>query len=378
MGLLLPGFGSFGGGITCNENSNPIVEDCLITENTATCPLPFGELGGGGGGGISISASSPVISNSTISLNYSQTEGGGIHVGNGTPIINNCIINENSSYYDGGGISTDANLTLRRCVISGNSTQITGGGMKSGWYDNSVIENCTFYGNSASSHGGGISCSRSSVEVINSIVEGNSGNGGAYFYQSPDAFFAYCDFHNNEGGNFTGSGMPHFLGQIVTTNANGDSCDTYFNIFLDPMFVDTLAEDYHLLANSHCIDAGDPESPLDPDSTIADIGAFYYHQSAWIRRPGNPVQPFAYYLLQNYPNPFNLSTRLGFILPVASEVKLRVYDITGRVITTMLNGWQQSGSHEVTFSGVNLASGVYFYRLEAGEYSEVHRMILLK
>ncbi len=61
-------------------------------------------------------------------------------------------------------------------------------------------------------------------------------------------------------------------------NANGDSCDVYNNIQMNPCFVDTANGDYHLTVNSPCIDAGDPDSPLDPDGTIADMGAFYYDQ----------------------------------------------------------------------------------------------------
>jgi hypothetical protein len=108
-------------------------------------------------------------------------------------------------------------------------------------------------------------------------LEGNIGGGGIYIEDSPDASITYGDFYNNEGGNFTGI-PPAYLGEIDTVNANGDSCDTYFNIFLDPVFVDSA--DFHLQVGSPCIDAGDPTSPLDPDSTIADIGAYYFHQNS--------------------------------------------------------------------------------------------------
>ncbi|MBL7192058.1 hypothetical protein ISS30_10210 [bacterium] len=69
-----------------------------------------------------------------------------------------------------------------------------------------------------------------------------------------------------------------------SVNANGDSCDAFFNIFEDPLFYSTFGDSaFYLTENSPCIDAGDPESPLDPDSTIADIGAIYYNKApAWI------------------------------------------------------------------------------------------------
>lgn len=82
--------------------------------------------------------------------------------------------------------------------------------------------------------------------------------------------------------------LPPDIGVPITTNANGDSCDTYFNISMDPLFQG--AEDYHLTAGSPCVDAGDPDSLyIDPDGTIADMGAFPHHQGS----PGPPVIDFA-------------------------------------------------------------------------------------
>jgi hypothetical protein len=75
---------------------------------------------------------------------------------------------------------------------------------------------------------------------------------------------------------FSGN-IPSGLGQFTTTNANGDSCDVYKNIYLDPLFTNPWNNDFHLQATSPCIDAGDPNSPLDPDNSISDMGAFYYH-----------------------------------------------------------------------------------------------------
>ena len=82
-------------------------------------------------------------------------------------------------------------------------------------------------------------------------------------------------FYNNTGGNFVNQ-VPPGLGTITTTNANGDPCDQYYNIFLDPMFVGPLLDQspYELTPGSPCIDAGDPSSPLDPDGSIADMGAY--------------------------------------------------------------------------------------------------------
>lgn len=86
----------------------------------------------------------------------------------------------------------------------------------------------------------------------------------------------------------------------------------------------------------------------------------------------------SFYLFQNYPNPFNPSTNISFTLPRASEAQLRVYDITGRLVVELLNEKRNSGSHSVTFDASALSSGVYFYRLEAGEFQSTQKMTLIK
>ena len=81
---------------------------------------------------------------------------------------------------------------------------------------------------------------------------------------------------------------------------------------------------------------------------------------------------------QNYPNPFNPMTRISYTLPVRTSVKLRVYDLLAQVIAELVNGIQEAGRYEVTFDGSNLPSGAYFYKLEAGSYIEVKKLLLVK
>jgi hypothetical protein len=88
--------------------------------------------------------------------------------------------------------------------------------------------------------------------------------------------------------------------------------------------------------------------------------------------------PRNFVLLGNYPNPFNPITTLIFSLPRASRVQLEVFDITGRHVATLVDGWQDAGTHQITFNGSNLASGIYFYEMSAGNYRAVRKAILLK
>jgi len=93
----------------------------------------------------------------------------------------------------------------------------------------------------------------------------------------------------------------------------------------------------------------------------------------------SPAQlPGAFVLCQNYPNPFNPTTTIRFELPQSSHVVLTVYDALGRRVSTLACGMQEAGYHEVVFDGSNLASGVYFYRLEAGSFVQTKTLIILR
>lgn len=83
-------------------------------------------------------------------------------------------------------------------------------------------------------------------------------------------------------------------------------------------------------------------------------------------------------LEQNYPNPFNPSTTLRYSIPAAANTKLTVYDGTGREIAVLVNQWQSEGSHSIDFNGSGLSSGIYFYRLNSGSFSQTKKLILLK
>ncbi len=88
--------------------------------------------------------------------------------------------------------------------------------------------------------------------------------------------------------------------------------------------------------------------------------------------------PLGYTLSQNYPNPFNPSTRIAFSVPKTTRVRLNILDALGREVALLANGEKTAGVYELQWEAGNLPSGIYFYRLQAGEYRETKRMILLK
>ena len=96
-----------------------------------------------------------------------------------------------------------------------------------------------------------------------------------------------------------------------------------------------------------------------------------------IKQIGNTI-PAEFSLSQNYPNPFNPVTKIKYQLAKSSDVILVVYDILGREVTTLVNEKQDAGYYQVECNAINFASGVYFYKLTAGDFSETKKMVLLK
>jgi hypothetical protein len=103
-------------------------------------------------------------------------------------------------------------------------------------------------------------------------------------------------------------------------------------------------------------------SPEEPDEVIAT----------------NNIIPGKYVLFQNYPNPFNPSTTFRYSIPSESKVIIKVYDLLGKEIETLVNEEKPTGTYEVSWNAGKLSSGVYFYRMQAGNYSSVKKMILFK
>ncbi len=100
-------------------------------------------------------------------------------------------------------------------------------------------------------------------------------------------------------------------------------------------------------------------------------------------RKGSDHVPHGFNLSQNYPNPFNPTTAISYQLSAISQVSLKVYDILGREVKTLVDGKEAPGEHMVEFNGSRLASGVYFYRLivaanNGKRYVSVRKMLELK
>lgn len=348
-----------------------------------------------------------IASNSTYSL-LGSTKGGGIACYFSDPIIRNNIIVYNQTKYPTTIASFDA----------------FGGGIAVFWYIDywqsdfpvcedpynlvSVIENNTIAYNNDKKAGGGVAFRSVGARLKNNIIGCNFANEQnnkqikiEYKEVSEDkARTVYVDYCNVEGDCEELSKFHKAVGNI--------------NIF--PEFKDE--ENWYLKKElSPCIDNGDPNekykdlaNPQYIDqayfpalgSLRNDIGAFGGPYSKWAEmgKPTNIKNKSTllmdnFYLSQNFPNPFNPSTIIKYQIPhpsaggVKSEkanVKLVVYDILGRVVTTLVNEKQKPGSYEIDFDGSELTSGIYLYRLRAGDpasstgqvFVETKKMILIK
>jgi hypothetical protein len=110
-------------------------------------------------------------------------------------------------------------------------------------------------------------------------------------------------------------------------------------------------------------------------STGYDYATIKYSDMVGITPISNGI-PYGFSLGQNYPNPFNPSTNVNFDLPVSSYVTVKVYNIEGKEVLTPLNEFVAAGSYNLTIDAGKISSGVYFYKLIAGSFSETKRMVL--
>lgn len=94
--------------------------------------------------------------------------------------------------------------------------------------------------------------------------------------------------------------------------------------------------------------------------------------------PIEGTKPAAYALQGNFPNPFNPTTQFRYEMPTANFVTLKVVDLSGRLVATLVDGWKEAGSHVAAFDGTGLASGIYIYQLRAGKFVANGKMVLMK
>jgi hypothetical protein len=297
--------------------------------------------------------------------------GGGIRAGDGNPQILNNIIAQNKGQYGGSGIVLNwTGAILRNNIFVKNSGGHDDGGGAL-WVNHDgpaqkIIENNTFADNQLLA----VYVWQGPLTIRNSIFWGN--NSPQITVRSGGLTVIYSDVQ----GGYTGQG----------------------NINLDPMLIDT---NYSLQSGSPCVDAGDSAAVfLDVEDPVSlgnalwpsrgrlrnDIGAYGGPGAA--RFPNfnlitgvevlQTLRPSEFRLEQNYPNPFNPSTNIKFNLPFKTFVTLKIFDLVGREVAILANENKSPGSHTIQWNAVNMPSGIYFYKLQTGQYCETKKLVLIK
>ncbi len=379
--------GNSGGGVACVAYSHSMIINNSI----------YGNLAYSCGGGIVVKLhSNPFIEENEIIGNYAVYNGGGIYCSNSDPFINKNFVSSNTAQ-SGGGI-----LCYYNCVseiinnsIVGNEASAIGGGFYSYHNSDFIFKNNIIAENSSISPGGGIVSSLSSFVISNNTIINNTADssGGCFIIDSSNVIFNNCILWDNGAQ------------EIVLEDGSSTEvqyCDVQGgwpgegNISEDPIFVTGSLSDYHLSPDSPCKDAGnpdsqynDPEDPMNPGFALwpalgtvrNDMGAYGGGgASGWlgvVEEEKSPL-PTGYNLSQNYPNPFNAVTTISYSLPTDSHISLMVFNVQGCVVTQLINGWRPSGTHEISFDAEGLSSGVYIYRLEAGQFTASGKMVLMK
>ncbi len=383
----VPTYHSGAGGLGCGyegSHSNIIVESNKITHNSVFSYSNDTDVPTAFGGGVCILGIDGRFTKNEVSHNELWVNSDKFGSGAGIVIqlvpesfiIEGNIIRENAvmrgGCYGGGFcIWATASISLINNIIDGNSAS-KGGGFQIGVNSTVELINNTIINNQAAVSGGGIHLTNSSkVYLMNTIMWANQAptNAGIQIIAGT-VQGVYSDIQ----GGWTGAG----------------------NINVDPLFADSL---FHLSDGSPCIGKGIasieiggmmcycPETDIaghsrpDPSGSNPDIGA-------WESSLPNPIDevlelslteiPRFYSLAQNYPNPFNPSTTIEFALPKPAFVMLKVYNMLGEQVATLIAEKRSAGIHKLNWGARGLASGVYLYRLEAGDFVQAKKLILIR
>jgi hypothetical protein len=331
---------------------NAVFENLIVTDNSAAA-----------GGGISIwRVSGPTLSNLIIQENTSEKYGGGLMIFTAVASVTDVTVSGNNCYTDdsfgGGIIINNSEVTLTNVTVTDNTASFGGGVSVSN--SDATLTHVTISGNTATTSGGGfLSSPFSNNTLTNSIIWDN-------IPQSIYAFATTTISYSDIQGGWDGEG----------------------NIDTDPLFTDAGNGDHTLQPDSPCIDAGTADLDGDGIEDITDyvglapdMGAFEYGSTASVNDPNELPQKFA--LHQNYPNPFNPITTLRYNLPENGLVNITIYDIMGRVVKTLINGSQTAGYKTIQWNATNdrneqVSAGLYLYTIQAGEFRQTKKMVLLK
>jgi predicted outer membrane repeat protein len=398
------GDGTYGGGILISV-SDPTLAHMVISDNFASS----------GGGGVRSSGGNPNFIDVEFTGNETGSDGGGLYIGGGTPTLTNVVFENNVSGRNGGGIYNQGiSIRLENVAFVGNVADDNGGAMYSSGPSSGPLPmiNVVFMGNSAN-YGGALYNYHNVPVITNASFTGNLATytgGGMTNTGGADAILTNIVMWGDEAGSeddeiHNNSSTPVIShSDIVGCHGSGAEWNASFgsdaggNFESDPEFKDGDDPDMPLTvwSFSPLIDTGDNAAvPAEVTVDIAgqprvynggtvDIGA-YEHQGYPTGVDSNPEtpNPRTTRLYRSVPNPFNPSTEIRFELQSQGAAKLAIYDLSGRLVRTLVDETLAAGPHSVTWNGRDSAgrampSGSYLMRLETVTGMETMKMTLVQ
>lgn len=373
---------AYSGGLDCRSSTSDrrtvIVDSNKITHNSVVCHSTTSPSALGGGvtiDGCQGRFTKNEVSYNQLSVNSDQNgSGAGMEVLDvpATFIIEGNIINENAVTQGtgwGGGLNifTNASPILINNIIDGNSAT-NGGGILIGGYSMVKLINNSVVNNQATSGGGiFVGYENSTNYMLNTIIWGNQAatNAGIYI-ESGSIQVAYSDVQ----GGWTGTGNINLNPDIVADSlSNVSPCigSGIHSYDFGSMVCYCPAEDINGRMRPY------------PAGSDPDMGAWESKEGI----VGIESQPLAgipnfYALFQNYPNPFNPTTTIEFHMPTARSVTLKIYNLLGQEVATLVSEKLKPGNYKYDWNARGFASGIYLYKLTAGDFVEMKKLVLLR
>jgi hypothetical protein len=355
---------SFGGAVYLRDPSTTRFEECTFRDNRS------GEVQGGGAVELMGSGSGTVTFLDCLFENNHGPEGGAAHCRNGNAIFRYCRFVDNHSEEGGAVRLHGSGTTLEYCTFLENSAHKGGAVYANNSEDRNRLRYCTLVANRGftnieTNRGQIFDDSDYGLRISNCIVSHGVGT-RAYAWSHTPVGEVFPPIIENS--NFFANEEGDWIGDIE------EMLDSYDNLTAEPMFCDFENSVFTVADASPC--------HWENSQCMDQIGAWGVGCSYDpVDSPAETPRPFA--LAQNHPNPFNPVTEIRFDLLRAGAVKLAIYDAAGRLVDTLVEAWMDEGRHAVTWRGLDAggnraASGVYFYRLDAKEWGETRKMVLLQ
>jgi predicted outer membrane repeat protein len=365
-----------GGALTARADADLNLTTCTSRRNTSAAR----------GGSLAADSSSTVtLDQSLFAANVSLGNGGAVHGTDATVDAERTRFTGNAAAHGGAVWLAGAASTFATCDFDSNSTSGAGGAMFVDSTSTVTVTNALLHHNTAALDGGALFARGASVHLETSTFADNvaDSSGGAIFVDEGDSLSvrAVILVGNIASGADSEDGIrcsgPTLLECLVFWDQMQDSlgCDGGSDLLIaDPLFCDRAAADYHL----------DVTSPCTAENAPAGCGRIGSEQVACgVVDVGATSAGARLVLGAPRPNPAHGAARIAFEIPARQDVRLRVFDVSGRVVATLVAGALDAGAHTLTWDGRDTAGhrvspGVYFYRLEAGARQISRKLVIVR